>query len=230
MGISIIGPTPAAVPDRTTIPGTQPKRVPRAKDEEENAWPSGDAHAEAGAPGFDGLPGEVGGNNVDGGATPSHLNFIIQGSFLGVFEVNVLGGNGGLGGKGGTGGGGGEGQDGGQKGDEGDDAPGGIGGKGGTGGNGGNGGNGGDANSFDLYIPNANDVITLNTQITFSGGFLGRGGEGGAAGPSGLGGLTGSRDGGERAQTGPPGDIGSPGPDGAHNGNTGQLNIYIGHP
>jgi hypothetical protein len=228
--ISIIGPTPAAVPDRTDVPQAKPKIVPRAKDEEENAWPSGDAHAEPGVKGLLGDIGEVGGNNFDGGGTPSNLTFVV-GGFSGVFQVTVLGGNGGNGGKGGRGGDGGEGQDGGQKGDEGEDAPGGPGGDGGPGGQGGNAGSGGDANSFDLYVPNPNDVIGINTQITFSGGFRGRGGEGGVGGNGGLGGLKGSRPDGERGQQGNGGPIGPPGHDGDHNGGTGHLNIYVGvHP
>ena len=62
MPITIIGPTPNPVPDRTDIPAPKPKIVPRAKDEEENAWPSGDALAHAGGtdPGTAALIGDPG--------------------------------------------------------------------------------------------------------------------------------------------------------------------------
>ena len=231
MPITVIGTTPDPVPDRTTIPAAQPKKVPRAKDEEENTWPSGDASAVTGDKGFDGLPGEVGGDNFDGGSTPKNLTFAV-GGFVGVLDITVRGGNGGDGGKGGTGGDGGEGQDGGQKGDEGSDAPGGVGGNGGPGGPGGHGGSGGDANSFDLYIPNAAEAISINTNVVFGGGFRGRGGEGGAGGNGGLGGLQGARtDNPIRSTSGQPGNIGATGTNGAHDGATGHLNIYIGiHP
>jgi hypothetical protein len=228
MPITVIGTTPDPVPDRTTIPAPQPKKVPRNKDEEENAWPSGDAGAVAGDVGFQGLPGEPGGDNFDGGSTPMNLTFAV-GGFVGVLDITVRGGNGGNGGKGGLGGDGGEGQDGGKGGDEGGDAAGGIGGQGGQGGQGGRGGNGGAANSFDLYIPNAADVISINTNILFGGGFRGRGGEGGGGGTGGLGGVAGEST--TRSTRGQPGGIGAPGDNGNHDGSTGHLNMYIGfHP
>jgi collagen type III alpha len=227
MSITILGTTPGAVPDRVDIPGTPPKIVPGAADAQDPAWPSSDSDAAAGMKGINGSPGEIGANNVNGGDTPSQLNFIVEG-FVGVFTVTVLGGNGGVGGRGGTGGNGGEGQDGGHGDDDSAPGAGGPGGDGGPGGAGGNGGNGGNANSFDLYIPNAQDAITLNTTITFSGGFLGQGGEGGNGGTGGPGGFPGGDNTQPRAQQGNPGGIGQPGQDGNHNGATGVCNLYVG--
>jgi hypothetical protein len=227
MAITIVVPPPPPVADRTDIPGTPPKIVPGAADAQDPTWPSSDSDAANGMAGINGAIGETGGNNVDGGGTPQHLTFVVDG-FTGVLTVTVIGGEGGVGGKGGTGGNGGEGQDGG-KGD--DDSPagaGGAGGVGGPGGTGGNGGNGGDANSFDLYIPNAQDAIAINTQITFTGGFLGQGGEGGNGGIGGPGGFPGGDNTQPRAMQGLPGPIGLPGQNGNHNGATGDLNIYIG--
>ncbi len=229
LAITIVGPTPPPVPDRTDIPGTPPKIVPRATDAQDPTWPSSDSPASAGITGTNGGVGEAGGNNVDGGDTPANLTFVV-GGFTGVLTVTVLGGNGGIGGRGGTGGNGGEGQDGGQGDDDDPNGAGGAGGNGGAGGTGGNGGNGGNANSFDLYIPNAADAITLNTQITFSGGFLGQGGEGGTGGGGGLGGFPGGDNTQPRAQQGNPGPLGAAGNDGAHNGSTGACDIYIGIP
>ncbi len=229
MAITVTGPTPPSVPDRLDVPGTPPKIVPGATSAQDPTWPSSDSDASAGQTGTRGGIGETGGNNVDGGETPSHLNFIVEG-FTGVLTVTVTGGNGGVGGRGGTGGNGGEGQDGGAGDDDSPNGAGGKGGDGGAGGTGGNGGNGGAANSFDLYIPNAQDAITLDTQITFSGGFLGQGGEGGNGGIGGLGGFPGGDNTQPRAQQGNPGALGGPGIDGGHNGATGVLNIYIGVP
>jgi len=227
MPITILGATPDPVPDRTFVPDPPPKNPIRAKDEEENTWPSGDALAVPGNDGAPGTIGETGGDNFDGGATPKNMTFVV-GGFIGVLDVTVRGGNGGEGGRGGAGGPGGEGQDGGQGGDEGGDAVGGAGGRGGQGGTGGHAGSGGDANSFDLYIPNAADAIAINTQVLFGGGFRGRGGEGGAGGPGGLGGIQGARANGQRSISGAQGAIGVQGADGPHDGATGHLNIYIG--
>jgi hypothetical protein len=183
--------------------------------------------ATQGQPGTNGSQGVVGFDNANGGSTPKNLNFVVQ-SFIGVFEVEVLGGNGGNGGRGGPGQDGGEGQDGGKGDDEVSDAPGGAGGNGGLGGPGGNGGIGGDANSFNLYIPNAADVITIQTDITFSGGFRGNPGKGGPGGNPGLGGFRGRNPNQDRAISGQPGQIGPNGNPGARDGISGELNIYVG--
>lgn len=229
MGIRIVGTTPGDVPDRTDIPPQPPKIVPNAADGHDNGWPSGDDQAQTGAPGADGAAGLPGQNNFDGGNTPANASFTI-GGFAGTLQVEVRGGNGGNGGRGGPGGTGGEGQDGG-RGDGGvQDAPGGKGGRGGKGGLGGSAGNGGAANNLDLYFPNPNDIVTVNTDVTFGGGFRGHGGLGGRSGDGGPGGVKGHRDGGERAQQGDPGAWGDNGPDGQHDGATGHLNIIVGHP
>lgn len=109
MAITVTGPTPPSVPDRLDVPGTPPKIVPGATSAQDPTWPSSDSDASAGQTGTRGGIGETGGNNVDGGETPSHLNFIVEG-FTGVLTVTVTGGNGGVGGRGGTGGNGGKGK------------------------------------------------------------------------------------------------------------------------
>jgi hypothetical protein len=227
MPIRIVGATPPDAPDRTDVPPAPPKIVPHAPDGKDNGWPSGDDQAQPGREGTPGAQGLPGINNVDGGDTPLN-NSLIIGGFVGVLQVEVRGGNGGNGGRGGRGGNGGEGQDGGRGDGDVQDAPGGRGGRGGNGGPGGAGGNGGAANNVDLYIPNPNDAISINTDITFGGGFRGRGGFGGPPGDGGLGGIRGHRDGGERAMQGDPGAFGPNGPDGQRNGATGRLNIYVG--
>ncbi|MDQ2632081.1 MAG: hypothetical protein M3Y75_14090 [Actinomycetota bacterium] len=209
------------------IPAPKPKIVPHAADGRDNGWPSGDDQAGNGIAGEVGAPGFPGINNTSGGDTPQNSSLII-GDFVGTLEVTVRGGNGGNGGRGGKGGTGGEGQDGGAGNGEVPEGRGGRGGQGGPGGRGGNGGRGGDAHNVDLYIPNPEDAISINTSITFGGGFRGYGGFGGFGGDGGAGGLSGHRPDGERAQQGDPGPDGSSGTDGSRDGTSGHLNIYVG--
>jgi hypothetical protein len=227
MPFDVEGFTPPDLPDPATVPTAPPKRGPRAADEREQAWPSGDPLAAAGLPGLPGLAGAWGANNADGGDTPGNLALVV-GGFRGTLDITIQGGNGGKGGDGGSGGPGGEGQDGGQGGDEGPDAPGGQGGRGGQGGMGGNGGDGGAANSFDLYLPDPDEFLGLNSSVNFAGGLAGPCGAGGSGGSGGPGGVTGGRAHGTRAADGPSGTAGAPGSPGLRPGGEGQMSVFAG--
>jgi hypothetical protein len=50
-----------------------------AADAQDPAWPSSDSHAVGGQKGIDGSVGETGGNNVEGGDTPAHPTFLVEG-------------------------------------------------------------------------------------------------------------------------------------------------------
>lgn len=226
MPIEILAEDGDDAPNQASIPAAQPKITPRADDGSDNAWPSGDDAAKAGATGIPGLPGLPAGNGQHGASAGGGVNFYINELTGSVFGVTLRAGDGGNGGKGGKGGPGGEGQDGGRGDGDVADADGGRGGDGGQGGTGGNGGNGGSCSDVDVHIADP-DFTFADIDIEFSAGRQGNGGDPGDGGDPGLGGLRGGRVDGPRSTSGSPGPQGVRGSDGIA-GVEGELNIYLG--
>jgi len=203
------GPPPKWSGDQST--GPQPTKAGDADDSGALWWDHDDA-GQNGHQGYDGAQGVLGGPGANGGSTPFGVRFTITQTILGVFTIELHGGNGQPGGKGGPAGDGGEGQDGGNSDDE---QPAGLGGRGGTGGKGGTGGSGGNAGDInEFYLTIGVDINVSQIHVQYDQGRGGGPGPGGDPGNGGPGGVAGAGNG-QRQVGGFQGPFGDWGPKGA---------------